>query len=207
MIALGSHLCDRGTERKTAPTDTIEEPLVGTQVRSVTLGQDGRSRGKQGDQTNEHPWRLEDLVHDAAQEFLGNGHQLPPNPVTTASPHGLELWACSLRQVTGTALHRDERSANKGRTLRKGEWRPVCAAFFAMGKCAPSLAWTGATGAFPKSPASSSCFPQVTGVKVTTLDMRFMANGGKSEKPCFDHPFFWPGTREEFYRCRHAVLE
>ena len=65
----------------------------------------------------------------------------------------------------------------------------------------------GATGGFPKSPASSSCFPQVPGVKVTPLDMRFMANSGKSEKPYFDHPYFWPGAREEFYQCRHAVLE
>ena len=41
---------------------------------------------------------------------------------------------------------------------------------------------------------------------MTSLDMSFMANGGKSEA-VLRPPFFWPGTREEFYRCRAAALE
>jgi len=61
-------------------------------------------------------------------------------------------------------------------------------------------------GRGPKSPASSSCFPQVPGTKVTSLGMSVMANGGESESRT-STTLFWPRTREEFYHRRVVALE
>ena len=113
-----------------------------------------------GPTTLEWPRRLEDLVHGAAQELLGNRHQ---------RPRLLRLHYIVMNGGRTQAQPRVNREAANVRCLLCHE-KPLS-----------SLVWTGATGALSKSPASSSCFPQVAGVKVTPLGMCSMANGGKSE--------------------------